>query len=167
MVGCRERFHRGHAYKVVGAKSVGGLHRTLKVTFDECNGCERGISTKKSPTRTTRPSPKGRALTASGASGRSSGAQPIIGGFSAKMANAPDDVQGEGGKWVSDMRNIYELTTEEAYQLVAEHFGHELPPLQAVENEDWGRDYVLQHFQQHSKEELALAGLTWEAPRDD
>jgi hypothetical protein len=58
------------------------------------------------------------------------------------------------------MRSIYELTTEEAYQLVSEQFGHLLPPLEAVENEDWGRDYVLQHFQEHSDEELAAMGLT-------
>jgi hypothetical protein len=61
------------------------------------------------------------------------------------------------------MRSIYELSTEEAYQLVTEHFGHPLPPLDAVENEDWGRDYVLQHFQRHSIEELVAAGLTWDA----
>lgn len=61
------------------------------------------------------------------------------------------------------MRSIYDLTTEEAYRLVSVYFGHELPPLEAVENEDWGRDYVLQHFQQHSAAELAAAGLTWEA----
>ncbi len=65
------------------------------------------------------------------------------------------------------MRSIYELTTEEAYRLVAGRFGHDLPPLEAVENEDWGRDYVLQYFQQYSKEELASAGLTWETQRDD
>jgi hypothetical protein len=59
-------------------------------------------------------------------------------------------------------RSIYDLTTEEAYRLVAEQFGHELPPLDAVENEEWGRDYVLQHFQRHSAPELAAAGLTWE-----
>ena len=35
-------------------------------------------------------------------------------------------------------------------------------PLEAVENEDWGRDYVLQHFQRHTAEELAAAGLTWD-----
>ena len=62
------------------------------------------------------------------------------------------------------MRSIHELTTEEAYHLVAEHFGHSLPPLDAVENEDWGRDYVLQHFQQHTAEELAAAGLSWGEP---
>ena len=68
------------------------------------------------------------------------------------------------------MRSIHELATEEAYHLVAEHFGHPLPPLDAIENEDWGRDYVLQHFQRHSTEELAAAGRhpssarTWRTP---
>ena len=64
------------------------------------------------------------------------------------------------------MRSIYELTTEEAYRIVAEQLGHELPPLDAVENEDWGRDYVLQHFQQHTAAELAALGLTWEEPAE-
>jgi hypothetical protein len=59
------------------------------------------------------------------------------------------------------MRAVHDLSTEEAYRLVAEHFGHPLPPLEAVENEDWGRDYVLQHLLQHSVEELASAGLCW------
>lgn len=59
------------------------------------------------------------------------------------------------------MRSIHDLTTEEAYRIVSEQFGHDLPPLDAVENEDWGRDYVLQHFQHHSPKELAAAGLTW------
>ena len=62
------------------------------------------------------------------------------------------------------MRSIYELTTEEAYRLVAEHFGHDLPPLEAIDNEDWGRDYVLQHFQQHTVQELAEVGLSWQDP---
>jgi hypothetical protein len=64
-----------------------------------------------------------------------------------------------------NLRSIWELSTEEAYRLVSGHFGHELPPLEAVENEDWGRDYVLQHFQGHSAEELARAGLTWEGDK--
>jgi hypothetical protein len=62
------------------------------------------------------------------------------------------------------MRSIYDLTTEEAYRLVAEHFGHDLPPLEAVENEDWGRDYVLQQLRLHTDEELAAAGLSWQEP---
>jgi hypothetical protein len=60
------------------------------------------------------------------------------------------------------MRSIYELTTEEAYRLAAEHFGHELPPLDAVENEDWGRDYVLQKLLAHTAAELAAVGLVTE-----
>ena len=62
------------------------------------------------------------------------------------------------------MRSIYDLTTEETYRLVAEHFGHDLPPLEAVENEDWGRDYVLQQLRLHTDEELAAAGLSWQEP---
>jgi hypothetical protein len=59
------------------------------------------------------------------------------------------------------MRSIYELTTEEAYRLAVEHFGHDdLPSLEAVENEDWGRDYVLQCLLRHGADELAGAGIT-------
>ncbi len=65
------------------------------------------------------------------------------------------------------LRSIYELSTKEAYQIVSERFGHDLLPLPAVENEDWGRDYVLQHFLRQTDAELAAAGLTWERPDDD
>jgi hypothetical protein len=58
------------------------------------------------------------------------------------------------------LRSIHDLTTEEAYRLAADHFGHELPPLDAVENEDWGRDYVMQQLLTHTAEELAAVGLT-------
>jgi hypothetical protein len=61
------------------------------------------------------------------------------------------------------MRSVHELTTEEAYRLAADHFGHELPTLEAVENEDWGRDYVLQQLGMHTAEELAAVGLLWPA----
>lgn len=57
------------------------------------------------------------------------------------------------------MRSIYDLSTEEAFHLVRDQLGHDLPPLDAIENEDWGRDYVLQHFLKHSAEELARYGL--------
>lgn len=60
------------------------------------------------------------------------------------------------------MHSVHDLTTEEAYRLAADHFGHALPPLDAGENEDWGRDYVLQCLRQHTDAELAAAGLTWE-----
>ncbi len=57
------------------------------------------------------------------------------------------------------MRSIHDLTTEEAYRLATEHFGHELPPLEAVENEDWGRDYVLQKLLEHTPAELLAVGV--------
>jgi hypothetical protein len=59
-------------------------------------------------------------------------------------------------------RSIFDLSTVEAYRIVSVKLGHELPPLDAVENEDWGRDYVLQNFQQHSAKELAQIGLKME-----
>jgi len=59
------------------------------------------------------------------------------------------------------MRNIYELSTEDAYCIV-QQLGFSLPPLDAVENEDWGRDYVLQHLQRLNADELIALGLTWE-----
>jgi hypothetical protein len=64
------------------------------------------------------------------------------------------------------MQSIHELSTEELYRLAGERFAHELPPLEAVENEDWGRDYVLQCLAQHPAEELKALGLTWEPAED-
>lgn len=58
------------------------------------------------------------------------------------------------------LRSVHDLSTEEAYLLAADHFGHDLPSLESVENEDWGRDYVLQRLASHSAAELAAAGLT-------
>jgi hypothetical protein len=62
------------------------------------------------------------------------------------------------------MKSILDLTTAEAYRIVSEQVGHALPALDAVANEDWSRDYVLQHFQRHSVEELAKLGLTMDPP---
>jgi hypothetical protein len=60
---------------------------------------------------------------------------------------------------MTPLRDLLDLTTAEAYHLATARLGHELPPLEAVENEDWGRDYVLQTLQQHTDEELAGLGL--------
>jgi hypothetical protein len=70
-------------------------------------------------------------------------------------------MEGIPGNEVS-MRSIHDLTTEEAYRLVTEHFHHALPPRDAIENEDWGRDYVLQKLLEHSKAELLAVGLSVE-----
>src|SRR5438874_481307 len=67
------------------------------------------------------------------------------------------------GELIVLLRSIYDLSTEEAFSIVSEQLGHPLPPLDAIENEDWGRDYVLQYFLRHTTEELAALGLTLDA----
>ena len=58
---------------------------------------------------------------------------------------------------------IVELGVAEAYRLLTEHFGVvDLPPLAAIENEDWGRDLLLSRFQEFSAAALAEAGVTLE-----
>jgi hypothetical protein len=56
---------------------------------------------------------------------------------------------------------VVELGVAEAYALLTERFGATgLPPLDAIENEDWGRDLLLSRFQEIPAEALAAAGLT-------
>jgi hypothetical protein len=60
---------------------------------------------------------------------------------------------------------VVELGVAEAYVLLTEHFGQTgLPPLEAIENEDWGRDYLLSRFEEVPAILLAAAGLTLESP---
>ncbi len=55
---------------------------------------------------------------------------------------------------------IVELGVDEAYAILTEHFGvKDLPPLGAIENEDWGRDHLLGRFLELSEAALAEAGL--------
>jgi hypothetical protein len=55
---------------------------------------------------------------------------------------------------------IVELGVSEAYEILSTRFGlTDLPPLEAIENEDWGRDYLLSRFQELDPEELSRAGL--------
>jgi hypothetical protein len=55
---------------------------------------------------------------------------------------------------------IVELGVAEAYQVLIEHFGATgLPPLDAIENEDWGRDYLLSRLLEYPASALAEAGL--------
>jgi hypothetical protein len=56
---------------------------------------------------------------------------------------------------------IVELGVAEAYELLLVRFGQtDLPPLDAIENEDWGRDFLLARFLEISAEDLAAEGLT-------
>ena len=55
---------------------------------------------------------------------------------------------------------IVELGVAEAYEILVSRFGRaDLPPLDAIENEDWGRDYLLSRFQEIPPADLAAAGL--------
>jgi hypothetical protein len=61
---------------------------------------------------------------------------------------------------------IVELGVSEAYAILTERLGvRGLPPLDSIENEDWGRDYLLSRFLEISAPELARAGLV--AVEDD
>jgi len=56
---------------------------------------------------------------------------------------------------------IPELGVAEAYAILARRLGDSvLPPLEAIENEDWGRDLLFSHFEPLSDEALAQIGLT-------
>jgi hypothetical protein len=56
---------------------------------------------------------------------------------------------------------IVELGVSEAYVILTEKFGVVgLPPLDAIENEDWGRDYLLSRFLEIPAPALAEAGLS-------
>ncbi len=56
---------------------------------------------------------------------------------------------------------IVELGVSEAYVILTKHFGVVgLPPLDAIENEDWGRDYLLSRFLEIPAPALADAGLS-------
>ena len=87
---------------------------------------------------------------------------PLLLGLGPLHRLRPADAAAESGKGGGGVRSIHDLTTEEAYRLAAEHFGHDLPPLEAVENEDWGRDYVLQKLLEHTPEELAAVDVIME-----
>ena len=66
-----------------------------------------------------------------------------------------------------ELTSILELGVAEAYDLLAGRFGQtDLPPLDAIENEDWGRDLLLSRFESISDQSLAEAGLTRDAAWD-
>jgi hypothetical protein len=67
-----------------------------------------------------------------------------------------------------ELTPIVELGVSEAYELLTEDFGiTDLPPLESIENEDWGRDYLLSRFLLFSSSALAAAGLSLEPAGDE
>ncbi len=60
-----------------------------------------------------------------------------------------------------ELTPIVELGVAEAYAILSERLGvTDLPPLDAIENEDWGRDYLLSRFLEFPRPTLAGVGLT-------
>ena len=65
--------------------------------------------------------------------------------------------------------SIMGLGVAEAYEILSQRLGHtDLPPLDAIENEDWGRDLLLSRFESLPEETLAGVGLIrdpgWDRP---
>jgi len=59
-----------------------------------------------------------------------------------------------------NLKPVVDLSVTEAYAILVDLFGEDrLPPLEAIENEDWGRDLLLSRFEEHSTAELAAVGL--------
>ena len=59
-----------------------------------------------------------------------------------------------------ELTPIVELGVDEAYHILSRHFGVVgLPPLESIENEDWGRDYLLSRLFEMPAAELAKVGL--------
>jgi len=64
---------------------------------------------------------------------------------------------------------IVQLGVAEAYEILTEQFGLEpdsLPPLEAIENEDWGRDLLLSRFLEIPAQTLAAAGICLDEHED-
>lgn len=71
------------------------------------------------------------------------------------------ELEHRAGGEESDLTPIFELGVDEAYAILCGRFGQtDLPPLDAIENEDWGRDLLLSRFLTIPAEALAAARLT-------
>lgn len=68
----------------------------------------------------------------------------------------------EHGPKLMELIPVVELGVDEAYRILTERFGIvDLPPLDAIENEDWGRDLLLSRLGEFSEAELASVGLVF------
>lgn len=65
------------------------------------------------------------------------------------------------GAMAAALTPIVELGVDQAYRILVEILGQtDVPPLEAIENEDWGRDHLLGRFEALSDEQLEALGLT-------
>jgi hypothetical protein len=67
------------------------------------------------------------------------------------------------------LRPLVDLSVAEAHAILIDRLGRaDVPDLDSVENEDWGRDLVLSRLHDLSDDELAALGLTRDdAPADE
>lgn len=64
-----------------------------------------------------------------------------------------------------ELTPIVELGVDEAYAIVTERLGQrDIPPLEAIENEDFGRDLLLTRLDERPDAELAALGLRRDEP---
>jgi hypothetical protein len=64
-----------------------------------------------------------------------------------------------------DLIPLVELSVADAHQILTSRFKvQDLPPLASVENEDWGRDYLLSKLFEMPRQALTEAGLTPDDP---
>jgi hypothetical protein len=67
-----------------------------------------------------------------------------------------------------ELTPIVELGVDEAYRIVTGRLGQtDIPPLEAIENEDFGRDLLLTRLYERTDEELAALGLRRDETGDD
>jgi hypothetical protein len=58
------------------------------------------------------------------------------------------------------LKPIFELGVDEVYTILRDQLGvDDLPPLDAVENEDWGRDLLVGRLIEYPSETLSRLGL--------
>jgi hypothetical protein len=70
---------------------------------------------------------------------------------------------------MADLIPLVELGVAEAYAILTQRLGEDprdLPPLEAIENEDWGRDLLLSRLLEHPAEALAAAGIRLDERHD-
>ena len=69
---------------------------------------------------------------------------------------------------MDELTPVVELGVAEAYAILERLGVDDLPPLDAIENEDWGRDSLLSRFEAIPPDVLAGLGLTrdegWDRP---
>src|SRR5262249_33660835 len=100
-----------------------------------------------------------------------SGSLPLWSSATRSRGRAPRPGASDRGSFVGgsllamEQTPIVELGFSEAYEIVTARCAiTDLPPVDSLENEDWGRDYLLSRFLELPRAALAAAGLCISLP---